>query len=58
MRITKEISTTAQFRRWLEEKIAWLQDCPSEERLQEDHEYAKGFVDEAYDYAVRADATH
>lgn len=44
--------TVPQFRRWLEEKIAWLQDYPSEERIEEDREYAKDFIDEAYGYAV------
>ena len=45
------ITTIAHFKEWLEEKIEFLQDLP-EYGVEDDHIYAQGLIDEAYDYAV------
>ena len=44
--------TVPQFRKWLESKIQWLQDFPSEERNPDDHIHAQGFIEEAYEHAI------
>lgn len=44
--------TVAKFRRWLQQKIDYLQAFPDECRWQEDAIDIQRFIDEAYQYAV------
>jgi excisionase family DNA binding protein len=44
--------TVAKFRRWLQQKIDYLQAFPDECRWQDDQTDIQGLIDEAYQYAV------
>lgn len=44
--------TIPQFRRWLEAKIAYLQDFPDGARHPDDHIEIRGLIDDAYNHAV------
>jgi excisionase family DNA binding protein len=44
--------TVAQFRRWLQQKVDYLQAFPDGCRWQEDAIDIQGFIDEAYQHAV------
>ena len=44
--------TIPQFKKWLQQKIEYVQAFPDEARNPDDHIQIQGFIDEAYEHAV------